>query len=82
MAGIPTDDLWNRFKFHPPRSREVADAHENIRGVCFEAAVKIVKLTDPCREQSLAITAMEEAMMWANAAIARHQLEEDDADAT
>ena len=40
--------------------------------ICLGASEELVEVTGPpCREQSLAITALEEAMFWANAAIAR-----------
>ncbi|MHB8573663.1 MAG: Acb2/Tad1 domain-containing protein [Candidatus Dormibacteria bacterium] len=53
-------------------TRGKADRHARIRMHCEAAAGAIVAETPECREQSLAITAMEEAMMWANAAIARN----------
>ena len=37
-----------------------------------DLAVQIVATTLPSREQSLALTALEEALMWANKAIAQH----------
>ena len=48
------------------------ERHEQARGVCLDAAEQLVMLTGPpSREQSLAITHLEEVMFWANAAIAR-----------
>ena len=48
------------------------ERHQRVREVCREAAEEIVEVTGPStREQSLAITHLEEAMFWANAAIAR-----------
>ena len=67
------DDLRNRFAFHPANTQEKRDAHERVREVCFNAADELVGLTGPAtREQSTAITKLEEAMYWANAAIARN----------
>jgi hypothetical protein len=66
-------DLENRFAYHKPESDEVSMAHESVRHACLTAALSIVSDTPPGREQSLAITKLEEAMMWANAAIARTQ---------
>lgn len=66
------DQLAHRFQFHPADAQNTKDAHETVRDVCLEAADKIVEATGPeSREQSLAITKLEEAMFWANAAIAR-----------
>lgn len=66
------DELANRFAYHPADTEEKQKAHENVRSVLLEAADEIVELTGPpTREQSTAITKLEEAMFWANAAIAR-----------
>ena len=64
--------LEQRFNFHPANTREKQNRHELVRKVCLEVAESIVDITGaPTREQSLAITKLEEAMFWANAAIAR-----------
>lgn len=69
---LSRDELAHRFQFHPADSDNKKDAHEQVRDVCLEAADKIVELTGAeSREQSLAVTKLEEAMFWANAAIAR-----------
>jgi hypothetical protein len=69
---ITNDELARRFNYHAPKTQEKADQHERIRAVCLGAAEELVQLTGaPTREQSLAITHLEEAMFWANAAVAR-----------
>ena len=69
---ITRGDLEHRFQFHPADAQNTQEAHEAVRQVCLEAADKIVELTGAAsREQSLAVTKLEEAMMWANASIAR-----------
>jgi len=66
------DSLAHRFQFHPADAQNTQEAHESVRAVCLLAAAKIVDATGyASREQSLAITKLEEAMFWANAAIAR-----------
>ncbi|HVI77812.1 MAG TPA: hypothetical protein VM715_06545 [Candidatus Acidoferrum sp.] len=66
------EQLAHRFAYHPPATDEKRKCHEHVREVCLIAAEEIVTLTGPStREQSLAITKLEEAMFWANAAIAR-----------
>lgn len=72
MPSITPEDLENRFSYHKPPNDEVGMRHDSIRHACLEAARSIVIDTPPGREQSLAITKLEEAMMWANAAIARN----------
>lgn len=69
---ITSDELSRRFNHHPPKDDETAERHGEVRSVLFNAAEALVTLTGPStREQSLAITKLEEAMFWANAAIAR-----------
>lgn len=69
---LSRDELRHRFQFHPADSNNKKDAHERVRQVLFEAADTLVELTGAeGREQSLAVTHLEEAMFWANAAIAR-----------
>lgn len=64
--------LQQRFNFHPANTPEKQSRHEHVRKVCLDAAEELVDVTGaPTREQSLAITKLEEAMFWANAAIAR-----------
>lgn len=69
---IESTDLDRRFAYHPPRTVETKEAHETVRAECRALASRLVELVPPGREASLAITAVEEAMMWANAGIARH----------
>ena len=66
------DQLAHRFQFHPADAQNTKDAHERVREVLLAAADELVVATGAqSREQSLAITKLEEAMFWANAAIAR-----------
>ena len=63
-------DLEHRFKHHPPIGDKV-QRHEAVRGNCMALAFTLVEMAPAGRELSLALTKLEEAMMWANAAIAR-----------
>jgi hypothetical protein len=63
-------DLENRFTYHAPTSAKVV-THEDIRFACLGLANLINDDVPEGREKSLAITHLEEVMMWANAAIAR-----------
>lgn len=64
--------LGHRFNYHQPNTQQKIDRHQRVRQACLDAADEIVEATGPpTREQSLAITKLEEAMFWANAAIAR-----------
>ncbi len=64
------DDLHHRFEFHAGNETTVPK-HEEVRRLCSLVAENIVELTPAGREQSLAVTHIETAMFWANAAIAR-----------
>lgn len=64
-------DLDNRFTYHSPFG-DLQERYARIRGKLLDMAKDIVRVTPKGREQSLALTHLEEAMFWANAAIARN----------
>lgn len=71
---ITPDELDRRFAYHPPVDDATKAKHETVRRVLKDAAAALIDVTgldQPSREQSLMVTALEEAMFWANAAIAR-----------
>jgi hypothetical protein len=63
------DDIDRRFDYHPPDD-EARMKHEFIR-TTFKHAAQALDLVPEGRELALAITNLEQAMFWANAAIAR-----------
>lgn len=63
-------DLDNRFTFHPVKPGQ-PDLYEMIRDIAKSYAEFIVENTPAGREQALALTKIEEAVFWANAAVAR-----------
>jgi hypothetical protein len=65
-------DLAQRFAYHPPSTPETVQAHERVRALLGEAAQQLGALLPDGRERSLAITHLEDALMWANASIARN----------
>lgn len=67
---IGKDDLNNRFTYHPPKEEQIGK-YESIRRNGGVLAQMIDELVPDSREKSLAITKIEEAVMWANAGIAR-----------
>lgn len=67
----PTE-LANRFAYHPPQDQLTIDAHESVRHHTGTLAQTLNALLPDSREKSLALTALQETMMWANAAIAVH----------
>lgn len=75
MAPITGDELVRRFTYHAPKDGQAAK-YGQIRDEGRSLATTIVELTPESREQSLALTALEEAIFWANAAIARREVKD------
>ena len=69
------EDIEKRFTYHPPHSDQV-NRYELIRARFRSLALFICTMTPRSREQSLAITKLEEAMMWTNAGMARNETAE------
>lgn len=67
------DEIIKRFDHHPPRSEATASDHQTVRALLRQDAMWMEKSLPAGREKSLALTKLEEAMFWANAAIARNQ---------
>jgi hypothetical protein len=66
--------LENVFTYHAPDPVRV-ERYEQLRGAVKEIARLMVELCPDSMERSSALQKLEEAVMWANAAIARNQLE-------
>ena len=69
---MTSDELVNRFTYHPPRPGQ-AERYQEIRDSARELAELIEGECPESREKSLAVTNLEQAVFWANAAIARHE---------
>ena len=69
---IDEKELDNRFTYHAPKGNQQS-RYENIRKQGRDFVNAIVLQSPESREQSLALTKIEEAVMWANAAIARRE---------
>ncbi len=69
---IGRDEIRVRFTYHAPKGSQ-SDLFGIIRDIAQSLAVEIDELCPASREKSLAITKLEEAVMWANAAIARRE---------
>jgi hypothetical protein len=70
---LEDQEIETRFAYHPPSSDEIAGAHESVREVCVTLARVLNYMLPEGREKSLAITHLEDTMMWSNKAIARNQ---------
>ena len=64
-------EIDRRFDYHAPDGPKRI-MHEDVRTSVKHVAVDFVAMLPEGREKSLALTALEEALFWANAAIARN----------
>ena len=64
--------IENNFKYHAPKQGQTVK-YEKIRDFAKEFAYIINDACPDSREKSLAMTNLEQAVMWANASIARNQ---------
>lgn len=69
---MDTKDLYNRFTYHAPKDGQT-ERYQFIRDTACSLAVLMNEECPESREKSLAITQLENAVMWANAAIARNE---------
>lgn len=66
------EELETRFIYHEPKEGQ-AYKYEQIRGEALHYARVINELCPESREKSSALTKLEEAVMHANASIARRE---------
>ena len=64
--------LGKRFVYHSPKEYQPV-RYETIRQKGYELASLLMVTCPRSRELSLALTKLEEVVMWANAAIARNE---------
>lgn len=63
--------IENNFKYHAPKEGQ-PQKYTDLREKAKELAYLIESLVPNSREKSLSMTNLEQAVMWANAAIARN----------
>ncbi len=66
------DKIENNFSYHPPKGDQ-QERYVTLRDGAKELAYAIERLCPASREKALAMTNLEQAVMWANAAIARNE---------
>lgn len=72
MKSNEIDELNCRFTYHAPKDGQ-PEKYKRIRDTARDVAIMLIDLTPASREQSLALTKLEEVVFWANAAIARRE---------
>lgn len=66
------DQIKNNFSYHKPKEDQL-NRYQGIREYA-KVLAKVIEASCPVsREKSLAMTNLEQAVMWANAAIARNE---------
>jgi len=65
-------DIKKNFTYHKPKDIQIS-SYEEIRDMAMRMAVVVETDCPVSRERSIALTKLEECVMWANAAVARHK---------
>jgi len=65
-------NVENNFTYHPPKGNQ-PQRYTALRDIFKGVALVVLVECPDSRERSLALTKLEEAVMWANAAIARNE---------
>lgn len=71
------DNIHSIFRYHPPLKGQ-SERYTELRRQGLALATLITDSCPPSRERSLAITRLQETIMWANAAIAINEIQEDE----
>jgi|SRR6185437_185577 len=72
VTPVNRDRVIHNFTYHAPQGTQVV-RYGQLRDAGKALALLFLELAPESRERSLALTALEEAVMWANAAIARNE---------
>lgn len=72
MSDHTISTLVNNFTYHSPNQKQAAK-YSFIRGNAEALAVILCSLCPSSRELNVALTNLEQAVMWANAAISRNE---------
>lgn len=68
---MTNDEFNKRFDHHAPDAHKILE-HQALRELTKELGKHFEAALPESREKALAFTALEEALMWGNAAIARN----------
>jgi hypothetical protein len=66
------DEIENRYTYHPPKGDQ-PERYEKIRAAAKRFAHVVQELCPNSPERAHAKDRIDEAVMWANASIARHE---------
>ena len=69
LTPIDIVGIQDAFTYHPPKGDQ-ALRYVELREAAKDLALRIMERCPPSRERSLAITNLQQSIMWANASIA------------
>jgi hypothetical protein len=69
MTNTLKERIDNDFAYHPA-TPTTGPLHDEVRKMFRQIALNVVDMSPTGRAQSMAITCLQEAMMWTNSAIA------------
>ena len=72
LKRIEDEEIETRFRYHTPKDDQPS-RYSALRERARDMAYDILRFCPESREKALAFTKLEEAVMWANAAIARRE---------
>lgn len=67
-----SEEITKRFTYHAPKGNQ-PERYELIRANARGLANLLMEMVPDSREKSIALTKLEEFVMWANAGIARNE---------
>lgn len=74
LCGVPdsiTEMVKRRFKYKSPTEAQV-QMLEKIRQITIDATIALYKVAPECEEKKIALTKLEECLLWMTQAILRH----------
>ncbi len=71
MPELTKEEIKRRVTYHPPTPAAL-ERHQAMRESVETTLANVAAFVPESREQSIAITKLEEALFWANAGIARN----------
>jgi hypothetical protein len=66
----PDEQVIDRFQFHPALTEAKKSEHAAIRTLHGTMATALLEFLPDCRERSLALTSLQESLMWSTACAA------------
>ena len=69
MMEITAGEIEKRFTYHPPKDNQ-PEKYERLRKAAKDLAYLIAEVCPESKEAHLALTSLQETVMWANASIA------------